>query len=126
MKIIRQTSAFLLAILLIASTPAFAAPFVDDRKIETSAEEMARGVQKQFNLSEEQYQKVIPVFEYHLAERAKLYKRERRGVNKKQLRKDSRAVRTEVNRRLSEIITPEQFKAVQAKLPAKPAPSTSH
>lgn len=121
MKIIRQISAFFLAVVLFSSVPAFSAPFVDDRKIETSAEEMARGVQKQFNLTEEQYQKVIPVFEYHLAERAKLYKRERRGVNKKQLRKDSRAVRTEVNRRLSEIITPEQFKTAQAELPTKAA-----
>lgn len=91
-----------------------AASLPDDRKLDPTVKEMIESLDAQFDLTDEQVEKVRPIFEYNLKKREEFYRREQQGANKKKLRKEVRAVRDEVEARLMQVLTPEQLQRGQS------------
>lgn len=104
----------------------WAAPLPDDRKLDPTVDDMVAALKQSVDLSDEQVQKIRPVFEYNLEKRKEFYKREKWGGNKKKIRQDVRAVRVEVERRVAEILTPEQREKMKVDVAASKAAPVQH
>ncbi|HCM42719.1 MAG TPA: hypothetical protein PLY88_04525 [Candidatus Omnitrophota bacterium] len=99
---------FLLLVIFLCVAPLSWAALPDDRKLEPTVDQMIESLNQQIDLTEEQVDKIRPIFEYNLKKREKFYVREKRGANKKKLRQEVRALRTEIEARIAEVLTPEQ------------------
>jgi len=111
----RGSQIILLAMLLsLSALEGSSAALPDDRKLDPTVDQMIASLKQQVPLTDEQTEKVRPIFEYNLKKREEFYKREKQGASKKKIRQDVRALQVEVEARILKILTPEQLKNLTA------------